>query len=82
MTDATKFQVGKSYETRSPCDQGTVIRFTVESRTAKTIKIRSIDSQCNGKTFRPSTHNGVEFIKPWGSYSMSPIATAEKVVTG
>jgi len=30
-------------------------------------------------TFRIGVHNDVEFFKPWGSYSMAPIMTAEKV---
>lgn len=69
----TKFQAGQTYQTSSICDADMVIRETIVSRTAKTVKTAS------GKTFRVSEYNGVEQIKPWGSYSMSPRISADKV---
>jgi len=65
-----QFQVGKTYTTRSPCDHGCVISVTIEKRTAKTVT-------ADGKTFRVAEHDGAEFIKPWGSYSMAPIVRAQ-----
>lgn len=67
------FEAGKTYSTRSACDQDCVIRVTVASRTAKTIKTAA------GKTLRVGQYQGVEFVKPWGSYSMAPIVSAERV---
>lgn len=65
-----KFQTGKTYSTRSICDHDCVISITVKKRTAKTIKTDE------GKTLRIKLWNGVETVKPWGSYSMAPIIRA------
>lgn len=65
-----KFEPGKTYTTRSICDSEMVISVTIASRTEKSVKTT------DGKTFRPGQFNGVEFIKPWGSYSMAPIVRA------
>lgn len=70
MTAAATFQAGSTYSTRSPCDHDCVIRVTVASRTAKTIKTAA------GKTLRIGVYQGVEFVKPWGTYSMAPIVSA------
>ena len=64
------FQAGKTYTARSVCDHDCVIRVTVASRTAKTIKTAA------GKTLRVGVYQGVEFVKPWGTYSMAPIVSA------
>lgn len=64
------FQAGKTYTTRSICDHNCIIRVAVVSRTAKTIKT------ADGKTLRVSEYEGVEQVKPWGSYSMAPIVGA------
>jgi hypothetical protein len=71
--ETTKFIAGKTYATRSICDADMVIRETIVSRTAKTVKTAS------GKSFRVNEYDGVEFIKPWGSYSMAPRISADKV---
>jgi hypothetical protein len=65
-----QFQVGHTYSTRSICNHDCIFSITVISRTAKTIK-----TAC-GKTLRVSEYNGVETVKPRGSYSMAPIITA------
>lgn len=75
MTAAT-FQAGKTYATRSICNHDCVIRVTVASRTAKTIKTAA------GKTLRISEYRGVEQVKPWGSYSMAPIVGADDLIGG
>jgi hypothetical protein len=66
----TAFQVGKTYATRSICDHDCIIRVQVVGRTAKTIKTAT------GNTLRVSEYNGIEQVKPWGSYSMAPIVDA------
>ena len=68
----TAFETGKTYATRSACDYNCIIRVTVASRTPKTIKT------AEGKTLRVSVFDGVEQVKPWGSYSMAPIVGADK----
>lgn len=69
------FQPGKTYTTRSICDADCIIRVTIESRTAKTVKTTA------GKTFRVAVWHDdrCEYIKPWGSYSMAPMLKADKV---
>jgi hypothetical protein len=73
----TKFQPGKTYACRSACDYDCTWRFTIASRTAKTIK-----TTC-GKTLRINAEltaaNGAETVFPRGRYSMAPILTADKV---
>lgn len=67
-----KFETDKTYSTRSVCDHESVISISVVSRTPKTIK-----TAC-GKTLRISEFDGCERVKPWGSYSMSPVITAKQ----
>lgn len=68
------FEVGKTYATRSVCDSECRIGITISSRTAKTIKTEA------GKTLRIFIDfQGFEAVRPWGSYSMAPIISAEKV---
>jgi hypothetical protein len=66
----TKFESGKTYTTRSACDQNCIFSVTVIGRTAKTIKT------ADGKTLRIGQYDNAEFVKPMGSYSMAPIVRA------
>ena len=70
-----KFEAGKTYATRSITDHNCVIRVTIVKRTAKTV------TTDNGKRFRVSVspYDGVETIKPYGSYSMCPVISAGRV---
>lgn len=68
-----QFQPGKTYQTRSIVDADHWVRVTVVSRTAKTIKTDK------GKTLRIFVLDGVERVKPWGSYSMCPIVGADRM---
>jgi hypothetical protein len=67
-----KFEAGKTYSTRSVCDHNCIISVTVASRTDKTIVTTA------GKRFRIGSYAGIEQVKPWGSYSMAPIVSAER----
>ena len=60
------------------CDSSSYVEIEVISRTAKTVTIKEDDGTVSRKKI--FTWNGVECIKPCGSYSMAPICTAEKVV--
>jgi len=73
QTEITTFEPGKTYWTPSIVDADYRVRVTVARRTAKTI----VTDQ--GKTLRISTYCGVEQVKPWGSYSMAPIVSADRV---
>jgi hypothetical protein len=68
-----KFEAGKTYATRSICDHNCVISVTIEKRTEKTV---TATVRGEKKSFRVSEYGGAEFIKPWGSYSMAPMVTA------
>jgi len=68
-----KFETGKTYWTRLIVDADYRVRVTVAKRTAKTI------TTADGKSLRISEWDGVEQVKPWGSYSMCPIVGADRV---
>lgn len=67
-----RFEAGKSYWTRSIVDHDTIFRVTIAKRTAKTV------TTSEGKTLRVFEWDGVEQIKPWGSYSMCPVISADE----
>lgn len=70
------FVVGRTYFGRSVCDHDTVIKLKVLRRTEKTITAETARGE---QTFRVSEYQGVEQVKPWGSYSMAPIIGADRV---
>jgi hypothetical protein len=74
---ANQFQVGKTYVTRSICDYDTMFSFTILARTAKTVTVKVH----NGKTAKRGLYlyEGVEQFKPYGSYSMCPIISADRL---
>jgi hypothetical protein len=69
-----KFEIGKTYFTRSICDHDMIITITVASRTAKRIKTTE------GKTLGVSEYEGIEQVRPWGRYSMCPVIGADRPV--
>lgn len=68
------FEAGKTYWTRSVCDSECVITITVAKRTAKFL------TTTEGKRLGISSWDGVERVKPWGTYSMSPTIPADRLV--
>lgn len=70
-----QFQVGKTYATRSICDYDTVHSFSILNRTAKSVTVN-----VHGKIVRRglSIWNGIEQFKPFGSYSMCAVISADK----
>lgn len=68
-----KFKINQLLETRSICDYNCIFRAEVLKRTDKTVTII-----CDGKiiTRRIKVCDGVEFIYPFGKYSMAPIFRA------
>ena len=71
----TKFEIGKTYETRSVGDYNCIFSITVLKRTAKTITIKNWDNR--EATKRVKIDDGVEYFHD-GSYSMAPIFKASK----
>jgi hypothetical protein len=69
-----KFKIGTTYTTRSICDHNTIVTAEVLKRSAKfvTVKTQMEDSKRCGIL----VIDGVETIKPWGSFSMCPIIRA------
>lgn len=73
-----KFEVGKSYATRSICDYDCVFSFTILARTAKQVTIN-----LRGKIVRrglTTYGDGVESFKPFGNYSMCAVIQATDLV--
>lgn len=74
-----KFEIGKSYQTRLATDADTFIGFRVIARTAKTIRVTPV---CVGSgiyyndRYRITERDGIEYVMPWGSFSMAPIVGA------
>jgi hypothetical protein len=76
-----KFEVGKTYYTRSICDNDCIITGKVLRRTAATV---TMEVKGYGvKTLRISKglseHLGAEAVKPWGTYSMAPTLSADRI---
>jgi hypothetical protein len=71
-----KFEPCKTYWTRSMGDSNCIHRLTVLSRTTKTI--RAIVGNGVKKTLRVTVYDGVEQVKPYGSYSMCAVISADK----
>ena len=69
---AVRFEPGKSYWTRSIVDADYKVIVSVASRTEKTVVTT------DGKRLKISVWNGVETVRPWGSYSMAPIVGADR----
>ena len=74
-----QFQIGATYFDRSACDYDCVFTFTILARTAKTVTFEH-----HGETKRRglNVYNGVEQFKPFGTYSMCTIVSADKLVEG
>jgi hypothetical protein len=72
------FQIGKTYTTRSVCDHDCIITVEVVSRTAKAIKAKTQRDGLKSFRIRPD-YNGNESISPWGSYSMAPVISADRM---
>lgn len=82
MNIKAKFEVGKTYFTRSICNHDCVITGRVVKRTAATVTMEVRGGEL--KTYRIikglSDFIGAEAVKPWGSYSMAPTLSADRVL--
>lgn len=70
-----KFEVGEKYATRSMADYDCIYSFAILARTEKTVTVLVY-----GKTVcrRLRVRSGVEYFKPFGTYSMCPVIYADK----
>jgi hypothetical protein len=73
----TKFEVGKTYQSRSICDHDCIFSFTIVARTAKQMTINE-----HGKIYKRGifVDDGVEHCKPHGTYSMCTIIRANREI--
>jgi hypothetical protein len=69
------FEIGKTYAVRSICDYDCIYSFKILSRTAKQITV-----EVHGEIVKRgiSVWEDVEQFKPFGSYSMAAIISADK----
>jgi hypothetical protein len=76
-SNSNKFEVGKTYATRSIGDHDCIFSFSILARTEKTVTVN-----VHGKTVRRgiSLWEGVEQFKPFGTYSMCTIICADDAV--
>ena len=76
-TMTTKFETNTKYFYRFVCDSNSYVEIKVLKRTAKTV---TIEDKYDGVSRRKISvdDEGVEFISPTGTYSMSPICRATR----
>ena len=72
-----QFEPGKTYKTRLITDSNLTLSIHVIRRTAKTIWITGIRDDKKPQALRPFKFNGIEHVRPWGNFSMSPIISAD-----
>jgi len=72
-----QFRIGHTYYDRSACDHECIFEFTILARTAKTVTIEQ-----RGKISKRglSVYDGIEQFKPFGTYSMCTIISADREV--
>ena len=74
-----KFEIGRTYSTRSICNNECVITYTITARTATTVT--ATDNHGETARFRiskkHSQYRDAETFLPWGAYSMAPMISAE-----
>ena len=71
-----KFEVGKTYKSRSTCDHDCIFAHKILKRTAKTVTIKAHNEIVRrGITI----YENEETISPYGKYSMSPILRAGRM---
>lgn len=78
-TPTTPFLTGCTYTMRSVCDHGCVWTCTVLSRTKKQVVLK-IDGEREPVRRGIKVWNGAETCMPFGTYSMAPMLSAERMV--
>ncbi len=76
-----RFEVGKTYQTRSICNNDCIISITVTARTDKTITVIEHGEKKRLRINEKSTeYHKAETVYPWGHYSMAPQIHADQIV--
>lgn len=76
-----RFEVGKTYQTRSICNNECIISITVTARTDKTITAIERDETKRLRINEKSTeYHKAETVYPWGHYSMAPQIHADQII--
>lgn len=72
-----KFEVGKTYSTRSACNYDCIFSWEVVARTAKQLTLKKSSSD---KTFKRGIYiyEGIEHCRPQGTFSMCPVISAAR----
>jgi hypothetical protein len=74
-----RFEVNKTYQTRSIGNHDCIISATIIKRTDKTIT--TYDQMENRvRNFKVKIYNNTEYFMPWGNYSMCPSLSADREV--
>lgn len=76
ITETGKFEVGLNYSMNFICDAGLHVTFKCIKRTGKTVTLQSKHDKVTKKLGTDSS--GMEYIYPYGKYSMAPILRAKK----
>ncbi len=74
----TKFETGRKYSCTSICDSECVWIYTVVKRTPKSIWIKDDEGNVVRKKVKVFMED--ETVSPKGTYSMSPMLRASKVI--
>lgn len=74
-SEITKFEIGKTYATRSACDYDCIFDFEILDRTEKMVKIKVWGEIKRRKVY---VYDGVESFRPHGTHSMCAIIRADK----
>jgi hypothetical protein len=74
-----EFKIGETYSVRSMADYDCIHSFTILDRTAKSVTVK-----VRGKTVRRRlrVYEGVEKFRPFGSYSMCAVISADEGALG
>lgn len=68
-----KFEIGKTYSTRSACDWDTIFSYTVIARTEKTVTLEDKHGHVSRRCVKPDYDGVAEACYPEGRYSMCPL---------
>lgn len=75
-----RFEIGKTYQTRSICNNECIISIKVTARTDKTITVIERDETKRLRINEKSTeYRKAETVYPWGHYSMAPQISADNI---
>lgn len=83
-----KFETGKTYTTRLITNHDSIISFLVIKRTDKTVTVTGdfMDDYAAERkaphTMRLKLSQDIETFKPWGTYSMCPVVSADREQRG